>query len=184
MKRTSIIAAVLVLPLMVAAQTNITAAPRTNSQGAPAGMTAPGFSLPKGLNPAEGLFEQFWNDPVTTAELHLTDQQRKQLQDAALAQRLSLIDGGADALRAVVRLSALLEADQLDDAAYKQQLDNLAAASGKLVKDFGEMVVSPRRVLTLEQWRKLQTLQRAKRAAARTSAPSHQSRTLTMGDKP
>jgi Spy/CpxP family protein refolding chaperone len=114
--------------------------------------------------------------------LQLTDVQRKQLQDGALTQQLSLIDGGAEALKTLARLSALLQADQLDDAAYKQQLNNLAVASGKLVQDVGEMIVSPRRVLTLEQWRKLQTLQRAKRAAAPLrQSPTH---TPTAGDRP
>jgi len=186
MKLAWIVTVILVFPLMVAAQTNVTIAPRTNPQGMPAGITAPGFPFPDGFNPPAGLFDQFWNDPDCAAELHLTDVQRKQLQDAALTQRLSLIDGGADALRALARLSALLEADQLDDAAYKQQVNNLALAAGKLVQDVGEMAVSPRRVLTVEQWRKLQNLQRAKRAVARSAVPPRQSatHTPTAGDRP
>jgi Spy/CpxP family protein refolding chaperone len=138
--------------------------------------------FPGGFHPPAGLFDQFWNDPACAAELHLTDVQRKQLRDAALSEQLSLIDGGADALKAVARLSALLEADELDDAAYKQQLNNLAAASGKLVQDVGEMIVAPRRVLTLEQWRKLQSLQRAKRAAAPPRQPA--THTPAVGDRP
>jgi len=182
MKLASIAAAVLLFPLMLAAQTGVTGAPRTNPQGTPAGNTASGLSFPGGFHPPAGLFDQFWNDPAIVAELQLTDVQRKQLQDAALTQQLSLIDVGAEALKSLARLSALLQADQLDDAAYKQQLNNLAAASGKLVQDVGEMIVSPRRVLTLEQWRKLQTLQRAKRAAAPLrQSPAH---TPTAGDKP
>ena len=173
MKLAYLAAAVLVFPLMVAAQTNITAAPRTNPP-APATGIAPGFSLPGGFNPAAGLFDEFWNDPACTAELHLTDQQRQQLRDATLTQRLALIDGSADALKAFTRLASLMEADQLDDAAYRQQVNNLAAATGKLVQDVGEMAVSPRRVLTLEQYRKLQAWQRAKRTAAQTAVPLRQ----------
>ena len=185
MKLSFIVTVVLAFPLTLAAQRNITLAPSANPQGTPASATAPGFSLPGGFNPPAGLFEQFWNDPAITAELHLTDVQRKQLQDAALNQRLALIDGGADALKALARLSALLDADQLDDAAYKQQLNNLSAATGKIVQDFGEMTVSPRRVLTLEQWRKLQSLQRARRAALRTALPPRQPmRAPTTADKP
>jgi Spy/CpxP family protein refolding chaperone len=190
MRLAFIVTAVLAFPLVVAAQRNITiapaTAPQTNSQGTPTGITSPGFSFPGGFTPPAGLFDQFWNDPAFTAELHLTDVQRKQLQDAALTQRLSLIDGGADALKALARLSAIMDADQLDDAAYKQQLNNLAAAAGKLVQDVGEMTISPRRVLTAEQWRKLQDLQRAKRAAVRSAVPPRQSGTHapTAGVKP
>jgi Spy/CpxP family protein refolding chaperone len=181
-----IITAILLFPLMLTAQTNVAVAPRTNPQGTLAGVMAPGFSLPEGFKPPAGLLEQFWNDPALIAELHLTDPQRKQLQDAALTQRLSLIDSGADALRALARLSALQEADQLDDAAYKQKLNNLVIASGKLVQDVGEMIVSPRRVLTPDQWRKLQNLQRAKRAAVQPAVPLHPSATHapTAGDRP
>ncbi|MGA2963791.1 MAG: hypothetical protein ABSD96_19150 [Candidatus Korobacteraceae bacterium] len=175
---------VLLSSLMVAAQTNVPATPRTNPQGTPAGITAPGFPFPDGFNPPAGLFDQFWNDSAVAAELQLTDVQRKQLQDAALTQRLLLIDGGADALKALARLSALLEADQLDEVAYKEQLNNLAVASGKLVQNVGEMVASPRRVLTVEQWRKLQILQRAKRAAVQSAVPPRQPVTPKTGDRP
>ncbi len=177
------------LPMTLTAQTNGAVAPGTNPQGATPQDTvaaaAPGFSLLGGLKPPAGFFDEFWNDPARAAELHLTDAQRKQLQDAALTQRLSLIDGVASALKALAHLSAILEADQLDDAAYKQQMENLAAATGKLVQDVGEMAVSPRRVLTLEQWRKLQNLQRAKQAA-NPSAASRPSATHSKmaGDKP
>jgi Spy/CpxP family protein refolding chaperone len=185
MKLAFVITAVLAVPLMVSAQANDTRAPRTNPQPTAPAITAPGFPFPGGL-PA-GFLDQFWEDPAITAELHLTDQQRKQLQDAALTHQLALIDGGADALKAVAHLSALLGADQLDDLAYKQQLDNLAAASGKVVRDLGEMVVSPRRILTPEQWKKLQALKRAKKTLTQSAAPSHQSppRSLTvpMGDR-
>jgi Spy/CpxP family protein refolding chaperone len=186
MKHTLIATTVLMFPLMVAAQTSVTVAPRTNPQATPPSIIASGLPFPGGFKPPEGLFDQFWNDPACTAELHLTDVQRKQLQDASLNQRLTLIDGGADALKALARLSALLEADQLDDSAYKQQLNNLSLATGKIVQDFGEMIVSPRRVLSVEQWRKLQSLQRAKRAAARSNIPAHQpaTHTPTTSDKP
>ena len=170
MKLALIIAAVFLLPVTTVAQTDVSSAFQAHSPAASAGTTAPGFAFPGGFNPPAGLFDQFWNDPTVAGELHLTDVQRKQLRDARLTQRLSLIDGGADALRAVARLAALLEADQLDDAAYKQQVNNLAAAAGRLVQDLGEMVVNPRRVLTVEQWRKLQRLQRAKRAEVRPSS--------------
>jgi Spy/CpxP family protein refolding chaperone len=187
MKLAFLVTAVLAVPLMVAAQTNDAHAPRTNPQSTPPAITAPGFPFPGGFKPPAGFLDQFWDDPAITAELHLTDLQRKQLQDAALTQQLALIDGGADALKAVAHLSAILQADQLDDPAYKQQLNNLAAASGKIVQDLGEMVVSPRRILTAEQWKKLQILKREKRVAVHSAAPSHQSppRSLTvpMGDR-
>jgi Spy/CpxP family protein refolding chaperone len=179
------VAAVLLLPVTMVAQTGARSAPQAHPPAASLGTTAPEFPFPAGLHLPTGLFDQFWNDPAFAAELRLTDAQRKQLQDAALTQRLSLIDGGADALKALARLSALLEADRLDDAAYRQQLSNLAAATGKLIEDVGEMAVAPRRVLTVEQWGKLQSLQRAKQVAARPAAsPALPAPATPAGNRP
>ena len=135
------------------------------SQAAPAS----GFALPGGFKPPEGIFDEFWNDPATAGQLHLTDAQRKQLQDAALEQRLSLIDSGAEALKSFLKLSALLEAEPFDDAAYQRQLSELSATTGKAVQNFGEMAATPRRVLSYEQWTKLQSLKKAKQAAAKAA---------------
>lgn len=162
------LAAILALSAITVAQSDVKIAP-VHPPAATAGPAAPGFPLPGGLNLPTGLFEQFWNDPALTADLHLTDVQRKQLQDATLAQRLALIDGGADALKALARLSAFFEADRLDDAGYKTQLNQLGAAVRKLVQDVGEMAVTPRRVLTAEQWEKLRSLQRANQAASKAT---------------
>ena len=142
MKPALVIAMFLILPVVTIAQMDANSAPQARPPAASAGPAAPGFPFPGGFNPPAGLFDQFWNDPAIAAELRLTDAQRKQLQAAALAQQLSLIDGGADGLKALARLSALLDADQLDDVAYKQQLNNLAAVAGKLVQDVGEMAAA------------------------------------------
>lgn len=78
------------------------------------------------------------------------------------------------------------QSDRKRNAAYKEQLNNLALASGKIIQDVGEMVASPRHALTLEQWRKLQNLQKAKRAAAKANVPPHQpaAHAPAAGDRP
>ncbi len=173
------VAAILILPVMAFGQTAPRSGPVAPPPVAPAGNTAPGFPFPGGFHMPAGVLDHFWDDPAVAGELRLTGVQRKQLQDATLTQQLSMIDGGADALKALARLSALFEADQLDDASYKRQLNNLSVAVGKLVQDVGEMVATPRRVLTAEQWGKLRSLQRAKQAAIRAAAPSRPQTTKT-----
>jgi Spy/CpxP family protein refolding chaperone len=164
MKIALVMTLLLLLPAMMVGQAANSKSPPNHQAAAPMGNAVQGFPFSGVLNSSAGLFDQFWNDPAIAAELHLTDIQRKQLRDFALTQQLSLIDSGANALKALVRLSVLLEADQLDDPAYKQQVNDLAAVAGKLVQDVGEMAATPRRVLSLEQWQKLRTLERAKRA--------------------
>src|ERR1700686_314344 len=82
-----ILALVLLLPIMAVAQIEVVGGTRSHTPAAaPAGDAAPGFSLPGGFKAPEGLLDDFWSDPATAGELHLSDAQRKQLQDAALAQ--------------------------------------------------------------------------------------------------
>jgi Spy/CpxP family protein refolding chaperone len=141
--------------------------------GRPAGSgTGMGLPMPGGFTPPEGLLDQFWQDPAIASELRLTDSQKKQLEDASLSQRLGLIDAAADALKSLAHLDALLKADQLDEAGYKQHVDLLAAAAARVVKDLGDMAAAPRRVLTQEQWKKLQTIRRARPRPAPWAAPS------------
>ncbi|HUO60584.1 MAG TPA: hypothetical protein VMU24_07930 [Candidatus Acidoferrales bacterium] len=168
MRRVALIAAVLMLSLTTMAQTDARTGPPAHGPSTPAAIP-PGLPFPGGFTPPAGLFDEFWTDPAVDSELHLTEAQRKQLREAALNQRLALIDAGADALKAFARLAAIYEVDQLDEAAYKQEVNALAAASGKVVQDLGEMAIAPRRVLTTEQWRKLESLRRAKQAERRST---------------
>jgi Spy/CpxP family protein refolding chaperone len=166
MKVKLLFALFLTLSVAAFAQTGPASGAQARSQS-PAASASPSFGLPKGLDLPKGLFDPFWDDPAIVAELQLTASQKKQLREAALKQQLAVIDGGADAMKAFVHISAILDAEELDDAAYKQQLDKLSAASGKVIHDIGEMVVTPRRILSPEQYQKLKSLQRAKREAAR-----------------
>jgi Spy/CpxP family protein refolding chaperone len=164
-----IVALVLLLPVTAVAQTDGMSVTRPHPQPAAAGDPASGFTLPGGFKAPEGLFDDFWTDPAMAAELRLNDAQRKQLQDAALTQRLSLVDSGAEILKAFLKVAASLDAEPFDEAAYKKQLDELAASTGKAVQNVGEIAVAPRRVLTSEQWAKLKSLKKAKQAAARAA---------------
>jgi Spy/CpxP family protein refolding chaperone len=131
-----------------------------------------GMQLPGGFNPAAGMFDEWWKNPEITNELRLTDTQRKQLADASVQMRLALIDAGADGLKAITRLSALLDADQLDEAAYKQQLGNMSTAAANLIQSFGQAVLTQRRVLSADQYRKLQAWRQTQRAAKPRPAPA------------
>jgi Spy/CpxP family protein refolding chaperone len=166
MRRVVVFAAVLIMSAAAIAQTDNRTAPPARPS-APA--SAPGLPFPGGFTPPAGLFDEFWTDPAVDAELHLSEAQRKQLREAALNQRLELIDAGADALKSFARLAAIYEADQLDEGAYKREVNALANVSGKVVQDLGEMAATPRRVLTPEQWRKLEAIRRAKQAERRSS---------------
>ena len=104
------------------------------------------------------LMGDWWRDPEVINELHLTEAQRNQLEQASVNLKLSLISAAANGAAALVKAESDLNSEQLDEAAYTQQVNTLSDAAAKLVKDFGSSVLAMRRILTAEQWQKLQAM--------------------------
>jgi Spy/CpxP family protein refolding chaperone len=109
-------------------------------------------------NPPAALTSDWWNDPEIANELHLTDAQKKQLEQVSTNMKLTLIDAGATGLKSYVKLQMLLDADQFDRNAYNQELDGAASAATRLVKDIGQMALTVRTTLSAEQWHKLESM--------------------------
>jgi len=129
---------------------------------------APGGSPFMGhWNPPAALSTDWWNNPDIANDLRLTEAQKKQLEKVSTNVKLTLIDAGATALKSYVRLQSLLDGDPFDHAAFDQELDAASTAASRLVKDFGQMVVTVRTTLTAEQWHKLEAMKSAGRMRAR-----------------
>ncbi|HWR37076.1 MAG TPA: periplasmic heavy metal sensor [Clostridia bacterium] len=101
----------------------------------------------------------WWKDSEMAKELNLTDQQKNQLEQAFIQNRLNLIDLRAAVEKEETKLQPLIGADKIDEGQINAQLDALVAARGRLEKASALMSVNMRRVLTQEQWKKLQTMQ-------------------------
>ncbi len=101
----------------------------------------------------------WWKNSEVVAQLQLSDPQIKQIEDTFLEHRLNLIDLHADVERQEAKLQPLIEADQPDEAKVSAQVELLVAARGKLEKANIMMMLAIRKVLTVDQWKKLQSLQ-------------------------
>jgi Spy/CpxP family protein refolding chaperone len=112
--------------------------------------------VPRGGGPELGAW---WKNSEIVAQLQLSDAQIKQIEDTFLEHRLKLIDLHADVERQEAKLQPLVEADQPDEAKVSAQVELLVAARGKLEKANIMMMLAIRKQLTVEQWKKLQTLQ-------------------------
>lgn len=112
------------------------------------------------LQPPRALADNWWRDPDVINELRLTDPQRKQLEQVSVTMKLSLISSAATAASAVVKGESALNADQLDETTYNQQVTAAADAASKLVKDLAGTMLAMRKVLSPEQWRKLDSMRR------------------------
>ncbi len=142
------------------------------AQNAPPRASGPDVPFMGNWHPPAALSSDWWNDPEIANELHLTEAQKKQLEQVNTNLKLTLIDAGATALKSYVRIQSLLDADQFDRANYNQEVDTAATAASRLVKDLAQMALTVRTTLTAEQWRKLESL----RAAGRLRGHVHTDR--------
>ncbi len=101
----------------------------------------------------------WWKNSEIVRQLQLSDAQVKQIEQTFLNARLKLIDLRADVERQQTLLQPLVDADQMDEAKISAQLDQVLAARNRLEKANAMMMFDIRKVLTVEQWRKLRDLQ-------------------------
>ena len=99
---------------------------------------------------------RWWRNQETVQRLGLTADQQKKVEDIFEQSRIKLIDLNAALRKEEAIMEPLMEADQPDEAKLLAQIDKIAQARAELEKANGHMLVSMRRVLTPEQWRKLQ----------------------------
>jgi Spy/CpxP family protein refolding chaperone len=115
----------------------------------------------KGFNGAPGpkgsMQGRWWSNPQTAEALGLTADQVKKMDDIFQQHRLKLIDLNASLEKEEAILEPLVGAEQPDDNKVVAQIDRVAQARAELEKANSRMLWSVRRVLTPEQWKKLQT---------------------------
>ena len=122
----------------------------------------------RGMEP-EGAFSRFqhrermqgrwWKNSDLVKELGINDSQVKRIEQTFQEHRMKLIDLHAELQRQEAQLEPMVEADNFDEAQIAAQIDKITAARGALEKSNALMLMSIRRILTVEQWHKLQALQ-------------------------
>lgn len=126
--------------------------------GGPGGPGMPG--MPGGLR---GLPGKWWQDPNIRQRLGLTDDQRNRMEEVFRAQRLRLIDLNANLQREEAALEPLIEADQIDESKAVAQSDRVVQARAELEKTNSRFLIAIRRILTPDQWRKMEAERRQMR---------------------
>lgn len=100
----------------------------------------------------------WWKNSEMVQELGLDKQQISQIESTFLDHRLKLIDLKAAVEREETKLQPLMEADQVDEAKVSAQVDRVLGARTSLEKANVMMMISIRKVLTVEQWKKLEAI--------------------------
>ena len=106
--------------------------------------------------PMERGMGRWWKNPEMVEKLGVTADQQKKMGDIFQQHRLKLIDLNASVEREEVTLEPLMQADQPDEARIVAQIDKVAQARAELEKANARMLLGIRRILTPDQWKKLQ----------------------------
>ena len=101
---------------------------------------------------------KWWRDADTVRQIGLNDNQAQQIEQIFMDHRMRLIDWVADLQKQELKLESALNADQPEEAQVSNQVDQVVAARGKLEKEHALMMLNIRRVLTPDQWKKLQSI--------------------------
>ena len=109
-----------------------------------------------GRGPMERGMGRWWKNPEMVEKLGVTADQQKKMDDIFQQHRLKLIDLNASVEREEVTLEPMMAADQPDEAKIVAQIDKVAQARAELEKANARMLLGIRRVLTPDQWKKLQ----------------------------
>ena len=113
----------------------------------------------------------WWKDSEIVKTLALSETQVSRIEQAYLDHRLRLVDLRAELEKQELRLQPLLDADRLDEGKIAAQIDGITAARGRLEKESAMMLLAIRQVLSVEQWRKLQSVQRERHPWGRPGPP-------------
>ena len=98
---------------------------------------------------------KWWKDSALMQKLGVSDDQVQKIEKIFQDHRLQLIDLHAALEKQEAILDPLIEADQPNEAQVITQIDKVAQARANLEKSNAQMLLAIRRVLTVDQWKKL-----------------------------
>lgn len=121
-------------------------------QGPRPGQPGPQQPGPQGPGPLAGLA----NDPQLAERLGINADQQKKIQASMQEHRLKQIDLRAALEKAQITMQPLMNADQPDEKQILSQIDKVHQAQAELQKDEVRLQLDVRKILTADQWKKLQ----------------------------
>src|SRR5581483_11159857 len=98
----------------------------------------------------------WWRNPDMVQKLSLNSDQQKRIEDIFQQHRLKLVDLDGTLRKEEITLEPLMAADSPDETKTLAQIDKVAQARAELEKANARFLFGIRRVLTPEQWKKLQ----------------------------
>lgn len=109
----------------------------------------------RGMMPGGG---KWWKNSEVVQKVGLSEDQVTRMEKIFQDYRLKLIDQHAALQKEEVQMEPLVESDTPDETKIVAQIDRVANARASLEKSNALMMLGIRKVMTAEQWKKLQTL--------------------------
>ena|SRR5215469_132952 len=103
-------------------------------------------------------FGAWWKNSEIVQKINLTDTQAQQIESIFQQNRTNLEAAGHAVYQAEQALKPLINTDQLNDSQINAQLDTIAQARMNLEKTHAQMLLAIRKVLSLDQWKTLQSM--------------------------
>lgn len=100
----------------------------------------------------------WWKNSEVVSKLNLTDPQVQQLEGAFYQHKMRFIDLRANIEKQDLKLQELLDAANPDDSAILAQVDQRSQARNQLDREFTQMTLEFRKILTPDQWKQLRAL--------------------------
>lgn len=119
------------------------------------GPGGPGFErapMPPGMKGGG----KWWKNSELVQKVGVSDQQVQQMEQIFQSSRTKLVDLRANLEKAEIALQPLMEADNPNEGQIGAAIDRVAQARAALEKEHAMMLVGIRKVLTADQWKKLQ----------------------------
>jgi Spy/CpxP family protein refolding chaperone len=127
---------------------------RGRNRMAPPAARRPTTPPPPGMAPrGRG---KWWKNSELMQKIGVKEDQVQSIEKIFQEHRVQLIDLHAALDKQEAILEPLIEADQPDEAQVLAQIDKVAQARAGLEKSNAQMLLAVRRVLTVDQWKKLQ----------------------------
>ena len=104
-----------------------------------------------------GMRGRWWADRELAAKIGISEDQIKKMDAIFDQNRVALVDLEGAVRKAELTLDPLLQADQPDEARITAQIDKTAQARAELEKSHARMLLAIRRIMTPEQWGKLES---------------------------
>ena len=100
---------------------------------------------------------KWWKNSAIVRDLALSEDQVRKLEETYLRYQNRLAELRDELKAQESQLKSMLQGDKLDDAALAAQTEKAIAARGNLERENAAMTLGLRRLLSGEQWKKLQT---------------------------